>query len=64
LDPKIHRDKTSLERKAIELKEGFRITEDFKQKLTLAIQDFMKFHNAKTLELAKKCSKFNNRLFT
>ena len=63
LDPKIHRDKTSLEIKAIELKEGFRITEDFKQKLALAIQDFMKFHNAKTLELAKKCSK-NNRLFT
>ena len=62
LDPKMHRDKATLEIKALELREGFKPTAGFKQQLSSTLRDFMKFHNAQALKAAKDCSKFVQRL--
>lgn len=58
LDPKMHRDKATLEIRALELKENFKPTEHFKQQLTLTLKDFMRFHNAQTAKVADNCPKF------
>lgn len=58
LDPKMHRDKATLEIKAFELKKDFKPTEGFKQQLNLIIKDFMKFHDAQALKIAKDCPQF------
>jgi uncharacterized protein YcaQ len=55
LDPKMHRDKDALEIKALELKEGFKPTEDFEHQLALTLEDFVKFHNAQTTKIAESC---------
>jgi uncharacterized protein YcaQ len=54
----MHRDKATLEIRALELREDFKPTEDFKQKLSFTFKDFMKFHSAQTLKLSKDCSQF------
>ncbi len=53
LDPKMHRDKATLDIKALELREDFKPTKDFEQKLTYTLKSFMKFHNAQTIEFPK-----------
>jgi len=57
-DPKMHRDKAALEIKALELKEDFKPTRDFKQQLTSTFEDFMKFHNAQSMKIGDDCPKF------
>jgi hypothetical protein len=57
LDPKMHRDKATLEIKALEVKEDLRSNEDFKHQFSLALRDFMVFHDAQTMEVAKDCEK-------
>lgn len=58
LDPKMHRDKATLEIKALELKEDFKSTKDFKQQLAQTLEDFVKFHNAQTTKIAESCPPF------
>ena len=58
LDPKMHRDAATLEIRALELKEGLKPTKNFKQKLTLTLEDFMKFHKAETMKIAENCPRF------
>ncbi len=58
LDPKMHRDRATLEIRALELKENFKLTKDFMHGLTLALKDFMKFHNAQTIRIAENCPNF------
>ena len=58
IDPKMHRDKAMLEVKALQLEKDFRPTGDFKHQLTLALMDFMKFHNAQTIEVAKNAQDY------
>jgi uncharacterized protein YcaQ len=55
LDPKMHRDKATLEIKTLELKEGFKPTREFKEQFPLALRDFMKFHNAETAKIPENC---------
>lgn len=58
LDPKMHREEATLEIKALELKDGFKPTRDFKQQLALTLEDFMKFHNTETIKIGNGCPKF------
>ncbi len=58
LDPKMHRDASTLEIRALELKEGFGPTKDFKQQLTFTLEDFMRFHNAENIRIAENCPRF------
>jgi len=58
LDPKMHREKATLEIKAIELKEDFKPAKDFKPQLKQTLADFMKFHNAQTIKIGDGCPKF------
>jgi len=51
LDPKMHRDKATLEIKTLELKKGFKPTREFKEQFPLVLGDFMKFHNAETAKI-------------
>lgn len=55
LDPKMHREKATLEIKAIEFKPDFKLHEDFEQQFNLTQKDFMKFHNAQTLTIPENC---------
>jgi len=58
LDPKMHRDKATLEIKALKLKKGFKPNGEFKQKLALTLEDFMQFHNAQAAKIGKSCPRF------
>jgi uncharacterized protein YcaQ len=55
LDPKMHRDKATLEIKTLELKEGFKPTKEFKEQFALALRNFMKFNNAETVKIPENC---------
>ena len=55
LDPKMHRDKATLEIKTLELKKGFKPTREFKEQFPLVLGDFMKFHNAETVKIPENC---------
>jgi uncharacterized protein YcaQ len=58
LDPKMHRDKATLEIRALELREGFRLTKDFREQLLMTLRDFMQFHNAQTIKITEACPRF------
>jgi len=58
LDPKMHRDKATLEIKALELKEDFKPTKDFKQQLAQTLEGFAEFHHAQTTKMAENCPPF------
>jgi uncharacterized protein YcaQ len=52
LDPKMHRDKATLEVKALELEKDAQLARDFKQQLSSALEDFARFHDARAIEVA------------
>jgi uncharacterized protein YcaQ len=58
LDPKMHRDKATLEIKTLELRDGFKPTKAFTEQLFITLGDFMQFHNAKTVRIAEPCPRF------
>jgi uncharacterized protein YcaQ len=62
LDPKIHRDAKTLEIRALEMQQNFRITEEFLVGLTLALKDFLVFNCAENCQISKNCPAFIRKL--
>jgi uncharacterized protein YcaQ len=58
LDPKMHRDKATLEVKALELEKDAQPTRNFKQQLDLALKNFAKFHDARAIEVARSARNY------
>jgi len=55
LDPKMHRDKATLEVRALEFKERFKPTNAFREELLITLRDFMRFHEAGTTRFSEAC---------
>jgi uncharacterized protein YcaQ len=58
LDPKMHRDKGTLEIRALELEDGFAVKEDFMDQLVSALMDFMRFLGAQDCIIGENCPSF------
>ncbi len=61
LDPKIRRDESTLEIRAVKLEEKFRVTKHFGHQFSLALKDFMAFHGVNNCKMPDDCPQFLNK---